>query len=114
MEPRTATQAATDTSHEQSEPRRKVRKPAAKPARKTKDEGALLRGGKRVIRAVAEPAAKLWEERLREPLAKGLITTGAVLTATGRLLLEYGREGAGKGRASAPAGRPAADRQSLH
>lgn len=115
MEPRTATHAAASDAPEHTEARKSARKPAPRRSRaKTKDESMLLRNGRQMVRAVAAPVARFWEDRLREPVAKGLITTGAVLTATGRLILEYGREKADRHTAHAPAGRPAAGKEALH
>lgn len=109
MEQRTATHEATSASEEirAERPRKKERKD--EPSKEEPRSGVVFRTGKQLFSQVARPASRVWEAYLREPVAKGLITTGAVLTETGRLILNYGQEKAG-----ASAAKSAASKQTLH
>lgn len=56
-----------------------------KKSSRPKERGLMRRASARALSS----AKGVWETYLREPLAKGLITTGAVLTESGRLILNY-------------------------
>lgn len=61
--------------------------PKTSTGRRPQSKQATWRGrGRSMVKWVTTPAANVWHDYLRDPVSTGLITTGALLTETGRLI----------------------------